>query len=258
MSPFSAGMASLPYSLGSTLFSIPAAWFMGFWQIKQGNMSAQKWISFGGLVIGAVGFGASISKIYPPAAFSHWVPARRAGLMVTLDERSSNPVKHLFPFVSGVGLGLLLHAPYQVFARALQSKDMAVGTSAFFLFRFTGATIGLVSPFVRTARVIFSQSNTQSLAGTIFDIRLKSVLLSEYPGNPGTIDLAAVQSTTPLELQDEVLNAIARSIQVCLRMAESPLRRSYNVIDQTIWALCSPCLGMAALVSLPLVWPVAQ
>ena len=65
--------------------------------------------------------------------------------MITLDERSSRSIKVLFPFVAGIGLGLLLHAPYQVFTRALQSRDMAIGTSAFFLMRFTGATIGLVS-----------------------------------------------------------------------------------------------------------------
>jgi len=76
------------------------------------------------------------------------VPAPRLGLMITLDERSGRPTKILFPLVAGTGLGLLLHAPYQVFTRALQSKDMAVGTSAFFLMRFTGATIGLVSTFL--------------------------------------------------------------------------------------------------------------
>ena len=62
MIPFFAGIATLPYSLGSTLISIPAAWFLGFWQIKRGNMSGQKWISFAGLIMSAVGFGASISK----------------------------------------------------------------------------------------------------------------------------------------------------------------------------------------------------
>lgn len=67
--------------------------------------------------------------------------------MITLDERSSGSVKFLFPLAAGMGLGLLLHAPYQVFTRALQSREMAVGTSAFFLMRFTGATIGLVSTF---------------------------------------------------------------------------------------------------------------
>ena len=64
-----------------------------------------------------------------------------------LDTQSSGPIKVLFPLIAGIGLGLLLHAPYQVFTRALQSKDMAIGTSAFFLMRFTGATIGLVSTF---------------------------------------------------------------------------------------------------------------
>ena len=64
-----------------------------------------------------------------------------------LDERSSSPIKILFPLIAGIGLGVLLHAPYQVFTRALQSKDMAIGTSAFFLLRFTGATIGLVRMF---------------------------------------------------------------------------------------------------------------
>jgi hypothetical protein len=74
MEPFSAGISSLPYSLGSTLVSIPAAWFMGFWQIKAGNMNAQKWISFGGLIIGGVGFGASISKIYSQRRFDVRLP----------------------------------------------------------------------------------------------------------------------------------------------------------------------------------------
>ena len=72
MSPFAAGIASLPYSLGSTLISIPAAWFMGFWQVKRGNMSGQKWISFTGLIIGAAGFGASISKFYSQRRFDVW------------------------------------------------------------------------------------------------------------------------------------------------------------------------------------------
>jgi hypothetical protein len=59
MSPFEAGIASLPYSLGSSLISMPAAWFIDLWQKRQGNMSGQKWISFLGLAIGTLGFGES-------------------------------------------------------------------------------------------------------------------------------------------------------------------------------------------------------
>jgi hypothetical protein len=40
---------------------------------------------------------------------------------------------------------MLFHAPYQIFANALKPHELATGTSAFFLVRFTGATVGLVS-----------------------------------------------------------------------------------------------------------------
>ena len=144
--------------------------------------------------------------------------------MITLDAWSSSSVKVLFPLVAGIGLGLLLHAPYQVFTRALQSGDMAIGTSAFFLMRFTGATIGLVSAFFFSElEVPFSQFNTQSLAGTVFNIRLDKTLPSEYGGDSSTIDLATVQLMTPPELRDEVLEAIARSIQVRLWVTKLPL-----------------------------------
>jgi hypothetical protein len=65
--------------------------------------------------------------------------------MILLDDHSPKAFRIVFPLISGLGLGLLLHAPYQVFTRALRSREIACGTSAFFLVRFTGATIGLVS-----------------------------------------------------------------------------------------------------------------
>ena len=148
--------------------------------------------------------------------------------MITLNDRSSSTVKILFPFIAGMGLGVLLHAPYQVFTRALQSKDMAIGTSAFFLLRFTGATIGLVRKFSGITYVPFSQFNTQSIAGTIFNIRLDKTLPTGYPGNSSTLDLTAVQSITPPMLRDEVLHAVARSIQVCLQVLIPLLQYSYK------------------------------
>ena len=56
---------------------------------------------------------------------------------------------------------------------------------------------------------------TQSLAGTVFNIRLDKLLPSGYPENASTIDLASLRSITPPELRGEVLHAVARSIQVC-------------------------------------------
>lgn len=57
-----------------------------------------------------------------------------------------------FPLIAGVGVGMLFHAPFQIFTRILKPEELASGTSAFFLVRFTGATIGLVSGDVPTSR----------------------------------------------------------------------------------------------------------
>jgi hypothetical protein len=61
-----------------------------------------------------------------------------------LDEDAKTYTQVLFPLVAGVGIGMLFHAPYQIFTRALKPHELASGTSAFFLVRFTGATMGLV------------------------------------------------------------------------------------------------------------------
>ena len=66
--------------------------------------------------------------------------------MIGLSERTSMLTRAVYVLVAGVGIGFLFHAPYQVFIRALRRKDTASGTSAFFLVRFTGATVGLVRP----------------------------------------------------------------------------------------------------------------
>jgi len=61
-----------------------------------------------------------------------------------MNERASTISYIVFPLISGVGIGMLFHAPFQVFIKALKPDELATGTSAFFLVRFTGATIGLV------------------------------------------------------------------------------------------------------------------
>ena len=69
------------------------------------------------------------------------------GLLNLLHERSPSILRIVFPLIAGIGLGMLFHAPYQVFTKALEPHELATGTSAFFLVRFTGATIGLVCRF---------------------------------------------------------------------------------------------------------------
>lgn len=78
------------------------------------------------------------------------------GLLVLLDEYAPLITQVSFPLIAGVGLGMLFHAPYQVFARALKPSELATGTSAFFLVRFTGATVGLVSLAISMAICILT------------------------------------------------------------------------------------------------------
>jgi hypothetical protein len=87
-------------------------------------------------------------------------PIHVSGLLNLLNERSPTAFQAIFPLIAGVGLGILFHAPYQVFTRALPPHEIATGTSAFFLVRFTGATVGLVSPATRTCLTVVESTNS--------------------------------------------------------------------------------------------------
>ncbi|KAF9452546.1 amino acid permease ScVBA-like protein [Macrolepiota fuliginosa MF-IS2] len=193
--PLEAGLKMLPYSLGSSLASMPAAWFIGYWQKKTSDTSGQKWIIAGGLLISTIGFG----------------------VLNLLDENAPIHAQVIYPLIAGIGIGMLFHAPYQVFTRALKPKELATGTSAFFLVRFTGATIGLAT------------------AGTIFFARAASRLPPEVTtqGSLASINYSSIRQLQPPELRDRVLRVISTSIQ-------------------TVWTVWAPCLGLAFLLAFAL------
>ncbi|KAI6045068.1 hypothetical protein EDC04DRAFT_2865571 [Pisolithus marmoratus] len=111
LTPLDAGIQMLPYSLGSSLASMPAAWFIGHLQKKTGDTSGQKWIITMGLLISTLGFG----------------------LLTLLDDVTSPALQIVLPLIAGTGNRNAHWIP----------ATLATGTSAFFLVRFTGATIGL-------------------------------------------------------------------------------------------------------------------
>ncbi|KAI0275113.1 amino acid permease ScVBA-like protein [Gloeopeniophorella convolvens] len=119
--PLRSGLMLLPYSLGSSLASMPVAWLLGAAQKRTHNTVGQKWVISAGLLISAMGFT----------------------LIHLLREDTPTMMQSFLPLVAGFGLGMLFHAPYQSFTNALPAKELATGTSAFFLVRFTGATVGL-------------------------------------------------------------------------------------------------------------------
>ncbi|KAJ6519489.1 amino acid permease ScVBA-like protein [Mycena sanguinolenta] len=191
--PLQAGFDLLPYSLGSSLASIPAAWFMNYWQRRTSNTCGPNYVVSFGLLISTLGFG-----------------------LLNLLNEGSTITAELFPLVCGIGLGMLFHAPYQVFTGSLKQRDLAAGTSAFFLVRFTGATVGL------------------AVAGAVFDSRAYSRIPPQLLINGGSsIDFIQLGNLQPVEFKLEVLHIIATSIQM-------------------IWTVCAPCLGLSFLLSLAL------
>ncbi|KLO20499.1 MFS general substrate transporter [Schizopora paradoxa] len=187
-----AGMRMLPYSLGSSLASVPVAWFIG-WKMRRSNTTiGQKIVITSGLAISTIGFG----------------------LMILLNEKTPVALQEAAPLLAGIGIGMLFHAPYQVLTMALGPRGIACATSAFFLVRFTGSTCGLA-----VASAMFNgQLSSSGDAGTLIS------------SGGASIDLRALSHLQPLALRQEALRSVAKAIQ-------------------SIWMLCTPCLGLAMLIS---------
>ncbi|KAI0670178.1 amino acid permease ScVBA-like protein [Trametes maxima] len=188
LSPIQAGLTMLPYSLGSSLASMPTAWLIGYWSTRRSDTACQKYLICAGLALAAVGFG----------------------LMMLMSEHSTHAQQIAYPLIAGMGLGMLFHAPYQVFTRALRRQEVASGTSAFFLVRFTGATVGL------------------AVAGAVFLGQLSHTL---PPGVDGSAVLESVDALRGQDNWPQIVHSMACAIKA-------------------IWAVCCPCLGVALLVGI--------
>ncbi|KAJ3868415.1 major facilitator superfamily domain-containing protein [Lentinula novae-zelandiae] len=191
-SPLEAGVQMLPYSLGASLASMPTAWFISWWQKRRRDTSGQNLVISIGFLISALGFG----------------------LLNLLNEDSRISFQDVFPLIAGIGMGILFHAPYQVFGRAFKSSELGTCTSAFFLVRFTGATVGI------------------SVAGAVFDARMASRITANMgiDALSSSIDYSTLKDIQPLSLRAEVLHIVSTSIQ-------------------TVWIVCTPLLGVAFLMS---------
>ncbi|KAJ3514608.1 hypothetical protein NLJ89_g2279 [Agrocybe chaxingu] len=170
--PLESGLKILPYSLGSSLASLPVAWFIGYRQHQTNDTSGQNWAISIGLLISTLGFG----------------------LLNLLNEASNVAAQIVYPLIAGIGLGMLFHAPHQVFTRALKPQEIATGTSAFFLVRFTGATVGL------------------AVAGAIFYAQARLPDLT-FHHSASSIDYSKIRSLPPVR-KEEVLRIISSSIRL--------------------------------------------
>ncbi|TFY65274.1 hypothetical protein EVG20_g5658 [Dentipellis fragilis] len=160
------------------------AWYIGYRQQRTRSTQGQKQVIVLGLVVATTGFG----------------------LLQLLSDTTPKIPQSILPLVAGFGLGMLFHAPYQVFTNALEPHELATGTSAFFLVRFTGATVGL------------------SIAGAVYQSQLSPKLTMQFS------------------------HAVAVSIQVRCVLLQRFVKANERGAIQSIWTICSPCLGFALVV----------
>jgi len=154
------------------------------------------------------------------------------GLLNLLNETPNVFSQVAYPLIAGVGLGMLFHAPYQVFTRALKPQELATGTSAFFLVRFTGATVGLVS-FSFILAVFFTNARVKAVAGTIYYARASTHLPHDlrFQGSSSSINYSAIKSLPP-DVKELVLHTISSSIGVSsFRFSKSMTRLTYVLVN---------------------------
>lgn len=65
--------------------------------------------------------------------------------MILLDQSSCKFMTVSIPLIAGLGMGLLFRSPFAAMEKALPEKDRAPMTACFFLVRFIGTSVGLVS-----------------------------------------------------------------------------------------------------------------
>jgi hypothetical protein len=228
-----AGVLLLPYSLGSSLASMPVAWLLGAIQRRTHSTVGQKWVISAGLFIATTGFGE----------YNDYSPSPRdlvtlsSALLWLLDRDTRIIMQSFLPLVAGFGVGMLFHAPYQALTSALSPKELAAGTGAFFLVRFTGATVGLVCKFLSLLSFSFELtcSCSQSVAGAIYESSI-----SRYG-----VSLAHSSASTSL---GQVPNSTIHAFRVRQDAARYLAILNFDYRVQDVWTMCAPCLGSALLV----------
>jgi len=130
---------------------MPVAWLLGTIQGRTHNTFGQKWVISAGLSIATIGFGEYHFYLYRHPLTEIVLSS---ALLWLLDENTRVIIQSLLPLFGGLGIGMLFHAPYQALMSVLSPKELAAGTGAFFLVRFTGATVGLACGFLTTMHLL--------------------------------------------------------------------------------------------------------
>ncbi|KAG2137519.1 MFS general substrate transporter [Suillus clintonianus] len=165
------GVRMLPYSLSSSV----TAMVSGIIVSRTGSYRPNMWFGWAVMTLGY-------------------------GLMIMLDNTTTNAAKEIYPLITSIGIGCLFQSPLIAIQAAMPIKDMATSTSAFMFLRTLGSTVGI----------------------TIGEAIISSILPQKLRGIQGlTIDTSAAALTDSIRqissisnptVRNEVMHAYSRSI----------------------------------------------
>jgi hypothetical protein len=179
------GVRMIPFSVVSALMSVATGQFI----TRTGRIRPAFWAGFSLMTLGFA-------------------------LMATLDETSSVAQQEVYILIPALGIGMFFQAPLVACQAAMPLSAMASVTSAFFLVRMLGSTVGI------------------AIGGTIMNTQLSQRLPAQYASlATGNVDYRTLWAIQPESTRQEVLHAFAKSISV-------------------IWTVNAPLLGFCLVLSL--------
>ncbi|KZP00925.1 MFS amino acid permease [Calocera viscosa TUFC12733] len=178
------GVRMIPFSVVAALTSVATGQFI----TRTGRIRPAFWLGF---TLMTLGFG----------------------LMASLDETSSVAKQEIYILIPALGIGMFFQAPLVACQAAMPLSAMASVTSAFFLVRMLGSTIGI------------------AIGGTIMNTQLAQRLPEGYENLANAnIDYRTLWEIQPPEVRQQVLHAFAESIA-------------------TVWTVIAPLLGLCLILS---------
>ncbi|KAJ6479069.1 MFS amino acid permease [Mycena sanguinolenta] len=155
---------------------------------------------FSSVTSGLSGYATSFGDYRPPIRISFAVMAIGYGLMIMLDERSSNAIGIIYTGIAGIGVGGLFIPPLIGLQAAMPVKDMATSSTTFGLVRLLGSTIGI--------------SIGQAIWSGVVRVRLAKMsdLTMDLSGAALADSIRRIQTIEPESLRQQVLHAYTQGV----------------------------------------------
>ncbi|GAA6008632.1 hypothetical protein JCM11491_003376 [Sporobolomyces phaffii] len=172
--PLMSGVRLMPFSIGSSVVSIAAGFYI-----------------------------AKTRKYKPIMLVSYLIMALGFALLATLDEKSNIAQQVLYLLVAALGCGPLFQGPYIAIQSSMPLKDMATATATVSLIRQIGGTVGIA-----VSGALYGSKLTSSLKA----IGYETPRHQGSTGGSAVGNVNGLQQIQPPELSRQVVHAYTRAL----------------------------------------------